>query len=469
MNQNIANISKNDKRIEMINSSSRIFGIIFSIFLVVQASAQESLVIPLLLPDSTAVRLGGMKEPIDLNEIIDASLIFSDVDDTRLGDYRGNFKALVKDFSLAAASIVDPVALAENILSFMYEKLLVLYDEPQTRIDVMLDTGRYNCVSSAVLYLVLARSVGLQVKGVKTKDHAFCIVTIEDKEYDVETTNIYGFNPGEKREFHDKFGHITGYSYVPPANYNSRQETGEKGILALILQNRSSILNAKKQYREAVETSIDAYFLMQDRGTYDKMVASLMNVATYHNQNADYNKAIDFLDQAIEDLGESIGSILGDSSRQVFAADPKLIGQKGDILHNWIVTLFNEKDLDKAGVLIEEQFSSGELSDQQRRSYMVYIYQVKAREISQGQNYLEALQCIEEGIDLLGGDENLLNSRNVYRHNYESKVHNAMARAFNAGKYEEAKVLIEKALEQIPDSTNLKKDLELIEKVLETK
>ena len=469
MNHNIANISKNDKRIEMINPSSRIFGIIFSIFLVVQVSAQESPVIPRLLPDSMAVKLGSRNEPIDLNEIIDASLIFSDVDDTMLRDYRKNFKARVKEFSLAAASIMDPVALAEKVLYFMHEKLLVLYEEPQTRIDVMLDTGRYNCVSSAVLYLVLARSVGLQVKGVKTKDHAFCIVTIGDKEYDVETTNIYGFNPGEKREFLDKFGHITGYSYVPPTNYSSRQETGEKGILALILQNRSSILNTKEQYREAAGTSINAYFLMQDRGTYDKMVASIMNVATYHNQNEDYDKAIDFLDQVLEDLGESIGSILGDSSRQVFAADPKLTGQKGDILHNWIVTLFKEKDLEKARTLIEEQFNNGELNEQQRRSYMVHIYQVKAQEISQGQNYLEALHCIEEGIDLLGGDENLLNSRNVYRHNYEAKIHNAMAGAFNAGKYEEAKALIEKALEQIPDSVNLKKDLELIEKVLETK
>ncbi len=137
------------------------------------------------------------------------------------------------------------------------------YDERQTRLDVLLATGRFNCVSSAVLYGLLARSLGLEFRAVQTPDHAF-IRVLRTKGWDVETTNPYGFDPGSRREFTDSFGRVTGYSYVPPGQYSRRKELGDKGLLALILYNRNAYDTEAGRYLEALQPAVDAHALRRD-------------------------------------------------------------------------------------------------------------------------------------------------------------------------------------------------------------
>ena len=119
--------------------------------------------------------------------------------------------------------------------------------------------------------------------------------------------------------------------------------------------------------------------------------------------------------------------------------------------------------LKEAEALIEEQHAGGGLSDGKRQEFLVYIYQVRAHEISRGGRFLDALQSIQEAIALLGADEKLLQSLSVYRKNYEAKVHNSMVEAYREGRYEEAARIVEAGLERLPDSAALKKDLELLE------
>ena len=54
--------------------------------------------------------------------------------------------------------------------------LLRAYREDATTLDGILDSGTFNCVSSAVLYALAAGSLGVEVAGVRTSDHAFCTV-----------------------------------------------------------------------------------------------------------------------------------------------------------------------------------------------------------------------------------------------------------------------------------------------------
>ena len=86
-----------------------------------------------------------------------------------------------------------------------------------------------------------------------------------------------------------------------------------------------------------------------------------------------------------------------------------------------------------------------------------------------GVRYLQALRSIEQAIAVVGPDENLLRSLSVYRRNFEAKAHNEMVEAYQADRYEEAKRILEAALQQLPDSDDLKKDLETLEKALESR
>jgi hypothetical protein len=151
---------------------------------------------------------------------------------------------------------------AEYILSFIHKKFLKSYSLYQTRIDTLLAGGRYNCVSSAVLYLIFATSAGVDISGVMTKDHAFAAVHLGGEDIDVETTSPYGFDPGSRREFHDGFGKITGFAYVPARNYRDRMTISPIELVSLILSNRISELERGGRFAEAVPLAVDRAALL---------------------------------------------------------------------------------------------------------------------------------------------------------------------------------------------------------------
>lgn len=162
----------------------------------------------------------------------------------------------------AAGIKLDKTA-AEKILKYLHRHIFKKYMEKQTRIDVVFRDGTYNCVSSAVIYMFFAKSLGFRVKGVRTKDHAFCSISAGGRDYDVETTSPYGFDPGEKKIFTDQFGRTTGYTYVPPGNYRDRSTISDRQMLGLILYNRNAFLTTQRDFISALGPAVDAYALLK--------------------------------------------------------------------------------------------------------------------------------------------------------------------------------------------------------------
>jgi hypothetical protein len=138
----------------------------------------------------------------------------------------------------------------------MHRQFLKSYSPLQTRLDTLLSGGRYNCVSSAALYLILGTAAGLEIRGVMTKDHAFAALRDGDQWIDVETTNPYGFDPGNRKEFHDQFGKATGFAYVPAKNYRDRAAISPLELISLIFSNRITELERRNRFAEAVPLAI---------------------------------------------------------------------------------------------------------------------------------------------------------------------------------------------------------------------
>ena len=123
-----------------------------------------------LLPSAAALRVAALAEPLAAEELLEAALYFSGTPPAELEGARGRARAL-----LAAAAGIRAAGereLAERLLELLHRELFREYDERQTRLDELLATGRFNCVSSAVLYGLLARSRGLEFRAVQTPDHA---------------------------------------------------------------------------------------------------------------------------------------------------------------------------------------------------------------------------------------------------------------------------------------------------------
>jgi tetratricopeptide (TPR) repeat protein len=403
----------------------------------VRAPAEPGTGFPRTEPLGLVVQLAEASEPLSLGTFSQSALILSGTPEGDLERIGGKLDRVVEESQQRLGGLADPREKAEGILSFLHERVLVRYDERQTRLDVLLDDGSYNCVSSGVLYALVAKSLGFEVWGVRTEDHAFCRIKAGARSFDVETTSPFGFDPGTRKEFTDSFGAVTGYTYVPPSSYGKREDIGERSLLGLILYNRTAFSSERRFYREAVPPAIDAYSLLGDRESYDRMIVSFLNLGSWYGVNREYSSGVDFVERMAERFPE-----------------PRLSSLLEDLLHNWTLYLLEQREFDAAENLLDAHRSRGLLADAEWKSLTVYLFQIKAQDAA-GSDYAVAAGIIEDGLRKTGPDGTLNRSYEVY-------IHNRVVSLIRAGKLEDALVIIDDALEITPHSTLLDRDRSLV-------
>jgi hypothetical protein len=250
--------------------------------------------------DPGFAELGVLPDPLSARELGKAALLASGVAPDRSADYESRLGELydalrtgpAKDAAAKdAAANADPAAQGEAILGYLHERVFKAYGENATTLDGILDKGLYNCVSSAVLYMLAAKSLGLEVEGVRTSDHAFCSLLAGNRRIDVETTNAFGFDPGNKKEFKDSFGRATGYAYVAPGGYGDRKAIGDRALIGLILSNRASMLEYAGRFVEATRLGVDYDELCRDADSRDFLDARINNLVAYFESRRDYEQA----------------------------------------------------------------------------------------------------------------------------------------------------------------------------------
>jgi hypothetical protein len=415
------------------------------IFMQVVAAQVRTGITPVseLTPLPLSQQLSTMREPIPVETILDAALGFSGASDAAAGAAKDRLSGLLVKFRGEVADINDQAALAEKALTFLHKNLFTNYSVLQTRVDTALETGVFNCVSSAVLYMILARSVGLSVGGVRTPDHAFCSVLVNGQQLDVETTNPYGFNPGAKKDFTDSFGRLTGYTYVPPGNYSDRRSIGEKELLSLILYNRVSEYMDGRFFRDALQPAVSAFVLMGTDDTLQVMKLAFTNYITWLETRQDFPTAIQFTDT----VKASFGGIVN------------LDGPRRETFRNWVVTLIDARSLSDADALLSQAATRAALDDADWTALSVAVVQRLAEaEVDNGGN-LAAAGVVADALKRIGRHPALLQT-------YEAYVHNAFAMLLNARKRADAKAVIDQGLTIYPDSRMLQQDLDLARKAI---
>lgn len=79
------------------------------------------------------------------------------------------------------------------------------YEWAQSRLTGIFANGKYNCISSALLYIVLAREFGFKVQGVQLPSHAFVQLNLPDgKLIEIETTTPSGYDWIHDEAFYKK-------------------------------------------------------------------------------------------------------------------------------------------------------------------------------------------------------------------------------------------------------------------------
>ncbi|MCL2762111.1 MAG: hypothetical protein FWD36_02740 [Treponema sp.] len=392
----------------------------------------------------------------------------------------------------------------EYVLNFIHSRFLKSYSAKQTRVDEIFESGRYNCVSSAVLYMVLGTAAGLNVNGVITKDHAFVTVHIGTEMIDVETTNRYGFDPGNRKEFLDTFGQ-TGFAYVPARNYRERTAITKVELVSLILSNRITGLEERNRYTEAVPLAINrAVFLANSSTAHSEhkamffedprknMMTRLFNLGAHLLKTGKEDDVISWAVYAEErfpdpDWQELIKNAannklvklirakkITDAHAVLATVKPKLSETNYRELElmvieaeiaNHINTIRNPGDAEAA--LASLATMGDRLPPQRRNEMQTTAILAEVSRLGKARDWTGSIQWLESALQKYGSNAKLETTLRTMRQNKIGELHNEFAALFNKKQYEQAKAAIEKALQEFPDNQQLLKNLETVEKALQ--
>lgn len=425
-------------------------------------------------------------------EIIKYGLRFS----TCLPDTSGWTRCLSKYSSLESQAIkafskLPDEEKADKLLAFMYENLLEQYKEQQTRLDVMFQDGTYNCVSSSLLYMALAKAVGLKVSGIKTPSHAFCTVLCGEKEIDVETTNPFGFNPGRTQVL-EQTGAKTKYAVIPKKNYAERRKVSEKTFISLAGSNMASWMMGRDDYSAAVpmvatvmvfRNGENSYEITDGRECFDTVA---LNYSVILDKKGQYVQAIQWIDRIIEKYGlsdktrgELNGAIYNaavefTNSGNFVEAEKIYEDHKGLISDNFdfqvrkmiFISRIQER-LDKlengeALEYLEAQYDNPLASEKSVKTVLDkwrdFYFVERINSLIKEGKYLEAAAQADQDLKLMPGSYNIRKAKGQALYNFDATVHNEMAKLANAKQYKKALEVVDLGLEKNPGSATLQND-----------
>ncbi|RKX82292.1 MAG: hypothetical protein DRP58_10540 [Spirochaetes bacterium] len=442
-------------------------------------------------PEDYWLKTNSWGKTITPSMAIESSLAASGLVGEDLTLYKNKYEQIIIKFRNDQGTSFQTLSAYEQgefILNWIHYNILKNYIEEQTLMDVLIDTGNYNCVSSAVFYLILSRETGLNAEIIETSDHAFCTVNTEKGWIDVETTTAYGFNPGVKQEFQQAFNQ-TGYTYVPSGNYRNRQNISDKETVALILQNRMSVLQKHNLHKQAVGLAIDRWTLANTEKNYKDMNNSFRNWSAVLNNKASYSEAFYFLNDVSQkyNLNDENKDLLYDLAynqvifltnngnynlANIFLLKTETIIDDDDqnkleelVIRDYLADIVKNESYNISLPLVRNAYKSGNISKSVWQNWITVLHQNEALLISKNEGWWNSWKFMES----LPSEEKSLNSiKSSITHahdNWSFEIHNRFADLFNNRDFFKAEQLLQQGLSLDPDNKYLKKDLSDLKKI----
>ncbi|MEI6388709.1 MAG: hypothetical protein WCQ50_19005 [Spirochaetota bacterium] len=417
--------------------------------------AAESQSYPAILPEAdpflaslgAATLAAGPGAVPSLDDLIEAGLRASGVATQDLSARKAAVNGIL-DSMAAALREGNLTSRAEQALEWLHtQRLLGVYSERATTLVDILDSRCFNCVSSANLYLLAMRRLDIACGAVQTPDHAFCIVRIDGKAIDVETTNRYGFDPGTRREFTDSFGKATGYNYVPPGAYSKRNQIGPLALVALILSNRSAMYEESHRYQDSLTLAVSYVALVPGPAGLDFVVGRINNRCAELSQAGTWSEM----------------RSLALAGRERYGNLPALAKLAAEAQDSYLASIIDTKPLSEAAKLVLAAAASGDITMSRRNEFIVYLYGSEANRIGARGDWLAAAALAESGSALIGGGSRLSQAAANYYHNYAAGVHNRFAELYNAGKRTQARAVLQEGLAALPGDPLLTRDLSALQ------
>ena len=393
-------------------------------------------------------------------------------------EFLGGYLAQISNFEEQVRPQVsnkNKIETAYILFQEMHRKLLKQYNAPSTTLDVLLKTGKYNCLSSSVLYCVLLEDFGIPYQAAVLPTHVFTILDDNGSEIDVENTTPYGFNIGTNRDAQEIFRKQTGFEYS--TDRKIRETVGKKGLIAYTYGNiagytvvqqgpaLSIFQNAAKSvavydgawylYTNVVAGySIYSYYLITEKKNYELALniceEALLNYPMKDIIVSNYYATLDLY------LDELINRGRYEQSFNVYERSKKLIGAHRvieDNLYSRILyrTIGQELDMEKAYKYAEKAVKEIPGS-KEIRGHLVYgLSQIAKKLARDWENYPNGEAFFLKWFALLDDPD--------FYTIYEDYYTEVSVRFYKQGMHDKAIEICRKALVKYPDSAVLKKNV----------
>jgi tetratricopeptide (TPR) repeat protein len=320
----------------------------------------------------------------------EAALLASGVTDAeRRKGYAARIDALEKEAKAAVAGAKMPFEKGALLLRFVHTgPLSGGYRGGQTDLHTILESKTFNCVSSAVLYNVLALRLGLDARAIEVPDHAFSIVYDGTRHADVETTVAVGFELDRDRAARRQFRSRTGFIYVPDRYPEKRRELREAGLVALIFYNHAVAALQQGRSEEALFGFFKALSLDAEDALSVQM--ALAALAAWSGDLVGKGR----FDDALAVLATGL---------DLAPRDATLLYQRRTAWARWaLATLREGKDDEALALLARAARAVPEDADLFRR-LMAYVPIRKGEELVKAGKWDEALALVGPALDQLEG------------------------------------------------------------------
>lgn len=232
--------------------------------------------------------------------MLDQAFAASDADDRT----RAQFGAWAEAASVLV-EIESSAGRAAGLLRWLHAGRLKTYRADATTLTDALGRGEYNCVSSALLYNLLAERIGLQVRAELLPTHARSLVKVGSDWIVVETTTPQGFAPdpeatrkileqvagsvsAEDRSFVDRAGERHPTRSLVAVTYVNR---------AIFAQRADRPGDAERLYAAAETLSVGTRFGV---AVNEQRAALLSQLAAQAADRGRFEEAVRLLRQALE-------------------------------------------------------------------------------------------------------------------------------------------------------------------------
>ena len=437
---------------------------------------------------------------LSADEVFKLSLLFSEckLESQTAKRCFEKFEKIKAEASSKRYMDMPPEERGREVLKLLYRDYLVSYNFDQTKTDVALETGLYNCVSSALLYMAAAKACGLDVRGQRTTQHAFCSIYVPGqkagqlKKIDVETTNPYGFNPGS-RETIENESKIKKYYVVPKKFYSNRQEVSDRVFVGVIAANICSDCIKSGDYVRAVPLGAARYetarmekskAVSDVRQEFDILAANYVNLnpesaAVYFDVVDWYTRFVerwgvtDFLQKNMDSAFNNLLVLCSKEGNYPLAVEgfekyksyvsPKQISKteeiKADIL---FATETSGHPYEEQILIINDLLQSDDYQSvafQNRGNlYLENAWLMILNDYMNQKDYKTGLLKSDEALVQLPQSAKVKNMKQYFYSNSIAIIHNNFAKQANAGHYEEALKILDEGLKDFPDDKTLNKD-----------